>query len=274
MRTRPASVIVIAALLATALTACSPASVSPVRPDPTVSPGPTATGVQSEDEDFGTATVYRVSDGALDPAPTDERATKVWDEFVTVATADFVRSGMREYRVGDAAGSDTLAYVTRDENDPTTWTLAANLAYADDEALLRSTLIHEYGHILSLGVDDVDPTVADCSTWQISEGCVREGSALFDFQKEFWAGYGEEAPTPESDDRDAAARFYEAHESDFVSDYAATNVVEDFAETFMTFVQEPDPSGNSPVARKLAFFSALPAYVAIRHRLRSELGLS
>lgn len=182
------------------------------------------------DEDFGDVRVYAIDlDGAPVPEPGPD-AQRVWDLFVRVATTAFAAEAMSEYRVGDAPDSDTMAYVHRDEDDPTLWTLAANIAYADDEDLLTSTLIHEYGHILSLGLapDDTD---------------AERGEALF-----------------------------EAYPDDFVSDYAATNVVEDFAETFQAFVLEDEPAPDSPVAEKILFFWNLPSYVEVRERIRTDLG--
>lgn len=55
-----------------------------------------------------------------------------------------------------------------------------------------------------------------------------------------------------------------------MSDYAATNAIEDAAETFMTFVLEDEPTGDSMVARKLEFFWGYPELVAIRERIRTE----
>ena len=55
-----------------------------------------------------------------------------------------------------------------------------------------------------------------------------------------------------------------------MSDYAATNVVEDVAESFMTWVIEDSTSGTSLVAQKLAFFDDYPSLVGIRDRLRTE----
>lgn len=226
-----------------------------------------------KDDDFGTVEVYVVDEaGTLDPAAEDAATADVWDLFVRVVTPEFAAAGMTEYRVGDAPDSDTMAYVHRDD-DPEYWVLAANLAYADDEQLLLSTLIHEYGHILSLDTGDVDPEVAECPTWEISEGCVAADSALALFDEQFWLPYGDEAPTPEAEDSDAAYEFYLEHEEDFVSDYAATNVVEDFAESFMTFVLEPESDADTPIAQKLAFFSGLPEYVEVRERLRAEFAL-
>ena len=64
--------------------------------------------------------------------------------------------------------------------------------------------------------------------------------------------------------------FYAEHEDDFVSDYAATNVIEDFAESFMVYVIEDAPIGDSVAAEKLRFFEAIPELAAIRDRLRAE----
>lgn len=228
-------------------------------------------GAVQEDDDFGTAEVFAVQDGELDPVP-DERALAVWGLFVRVVTPALAASSMSEYRTGDDADSDTLAYVHR-ADDPAYWVLAANLAYADDEDLLLSTLVHEYAHILSLGVADADPDITSCGTLELSEGCLAPDSLLLAFDERFWLGYGADAPTPDDDDPDAAAAFYAEHEEDFVSDYAATNVVEDFAESFMTFVFEKRPEASSAVAEKVLFFWGVPEYVEIRDRIRAEFEL-
>lgn len=223
------------------------------------------------DDDFGTAQVYDVDDGALVPAA-DTRESSVWEVFVRLVTPEFAATSMTQYRAGDDPDSDTLAYVHR-ADDPDYWVLAANMAFADDDQLLLSTLIHEYAHILSLGVADADPDTTSCPTVELSEGCLAADSLLLAFYDDFWLRYGDVAPAPDDDDADAAAEFFLAHEEDFVSDYAATNVVEDFAESFMTFVLEDEPEDTSPVAEKLLFFWNVPEYVDIRERIRTEFDL-
>ena len=222
-----------------------------------------------EDDDFGTVNIYDVTDeGTLDPA-TNGLAANVWETFTRVTTIDFAGEVVVQFRTGDAPDSDTLAYVYQDD-DPNYWVLAANLATSEDENQLIATLIHEYAHILTLGLEEVSPAT-DCSTLELSEGCVHEESMLQAFNEEFWAMYGDAAPAPDNVDGDIAYDFYLEHEDDFVSDYAATNVVEDIAETFMTFVLEPEPdSSESVVAQKLGFFWGYPEMVAIRERIRTE----
>lgn len=233
----------------------------------TDSSGEVTTDVPTEeDDDFGTVEVYAVlDDGSLDPSASG-LAAEVWDTFTRVAGADTTAAIMTQFRVGDAPDSDTLAYVYQDE-DPQYWVLAANLATSDDPTQLIATLVHEYAHILTLGVDELDVDAASCEL-QLDEGCA-DGSILGAFEQEFWSGYTD-APDPANTDGDLAYEFYLAHEDDFVSDYAATNVVEDIAESFMTWVIEDDPSGTSVIAQKMAFFERYPQLVAERDRIRAE----
>lgn len=220
------------------------------------------------DDDFGTVDVYTVqADGSLEPQARG-LAADVWTTFTRVATVDFAADVVTEFRVGDAPESDTLAYVYQDR-DPEYWVLAANLATSDDPTQLIATLVHEYGHILTLATDEVDPDGIGCVTIELEEGCAGEASLLWQFEQAFWAGYPD-APDVSNTDPDVAWDFYYDHEDDFVSDYAATNVVEDIAETFMTFVLEDEPDGDSVVATKLSFFWGYPEMVAIRERIRDE----
>ena len=223
-----------------------------------------------DDDDFGTVEAYDVDDtGALLPPPAaDSLTASVWETFVRVATPQFAADIMIEYLAGDAPDSDTLAYVYQDD-DPEYWILAANLATSDDLATLVPTLVHEYSHILTLSTQQIDPNVASCSTLELDEGCANPDSTLQRFEEQFWSQYPD-APDVSNGSWDVTDAFYAEHSEDFVSNYAATNVVEDVAESFMTFVLEDRPTGDSVVAEKLEFFWGVPDYVQIRERIRAE----
>ncbi|WP_395640320.1 NADH:ubiquinone oxidoreductase subunit 4 (chain M) [Pseudolysinimonas sp.] len=224
-----------------------------------------------EDDDFGTVEIYDVlEDGSLSPEATGT-TLEVWDLFREIATPDFAAEVLLQYRVGDAPDSDTLAYVYQDE-DPDYWILAANLATAEDRDLLVATLIHEYAHILTLSTDEFDEAGTCAPEEEMAEGCPAPDSAIAGFRDRFWAGY-DDAPAVDNDDEDVAYEFYLAHEDDFVSDYAATNLVEDVAESFMTYVLEESAEGSGVVAQKLQFFDEYPELAAIRERIRADLGL-
>jgi len=226
---------------------------------------------EGEDADWGPTQTFDVlEDGSLSPAASG-LAAEVWDAFTRVASLDFAAEVILTYTVGDSQESDLLAYVQQDAERPQYWHVAANLAGAGDMSYLLTTLIHEYAHILTLDLSQAsaDPS---CEVEAPSEGCWFEDAYLQAFWDEFWSGYGDEAPALLGEESDYEA-FYLAHEEDFVSGYAAKNVEEDIAESFMAYVIEdvPDP-GQSRVAAKLAFFDRYPELAAIRERIRAEFG--
>jgi hypothetical protein len=227
-------------------------------------------GVLVEDDpDFGSVEVYTVlADGSLEP-DAEGTAGEVWDLFVRIVGADVAGSVMLQYRAGDAPESDTLAYVFQDAN-PQYWSLAVNLATAEDAELMVATLVHEYAHVFSYDDEEFDRKATSCSTFAVYEGCIEASAYLYQFYDEFWADYTN-APDLENVDGDIAYEFYRANEDDFVSDYAATNIGEDFAETFMTFVLEESWEGDTVIARKLDFFTRFPELVQLRQEIRDEV---
>jgi len=100
------------------------------------------------------------------------------------------------------------------------------------------TDIHEFGHLLSLNSDQVDPYAEEdeCSTLFLDEGCANESSYIYAFYQEFW---GDE----ESDQAD-----------DYVNDYAMSNIYEDFAESRSYFVLTARPDGRTIAEDKVRFF--------------------
>ena len=224
-----------------------------------------------EDADLGTLEVYDVLDDAtLDPLPSGLSAT-VWATYVRVVGAEYAGLTMSTFQTGSNEDSDTLAYVIRADGDVDRWDLAANLAYSDNQEELIATLVHEYAHLLSLNAAEVEPFVKQCETLDLDEGCAVTDSYILEFERQFWADYGADAPAPTNIDDEVTAAFYADHEDEFVSEYAATNVVEDFAESFMVYVIEPLPEHDeTPTARKLLFFSDYPELAEIRDRIRAE----
>lgn len=228
-----------------------------------------------EDADFGTVEVYDVlDDGSLAPAA-NGTAGEVWALFVQLVGEEAAGSSILQFKAGDAPDSDTLAYVVQDR-DPQYWTLVINLATADDPELLVATLVHEYAHVFSYAPAEFDAKAVSCPTFEVVEGCAEPDSYLWAFYDAFWSGY-DEHPDLENIDADIAYDFYLANEEDFVSDYAATNIGEDFAESFMTFVLEDDWSADTVTGAKLEFFTQYPELVALREQMRAgaadELGL-
>jgi len=224
------------------------------------------------DDDLGGMDVYEVDDvGGLIPEATG-LAADVWDMFLRVATPEYAADRILWYQVGDDPDSDLLAWVA-EADDPDYWELAVNLDGAQDEGMLLLTLIHEYAHLFSMSGGQTD-MVGECETRHAAEPCAEEGGYLSTFYDRFWLRYGDDAPSFSEPDQDVIDAFLEANEDDFLSGYAATDVGEDFAETFTVFVAEPRPDdpAASLTAEKLAFMWEYPELVEIRGRLRAEFG--
>jgi hypothetical protein len=64
---------------------------------------------------------------------------------------------------------------------------------------------------------------------------------------------------------------YEGNESNFITDYAATNPGEDIAESFTYFVLKVKPVGNTIADQKLNFFYNYSELDILRKQIRSRL---
>ena len=65
--------------------------------------------------------------------------------------------------------------------------------------------------------------------------------------------------------------FYEVHQDQFLSDYAATSPAEDIAEAWAFFVLSPKPELNSIANEKILFFYEYPELVELRTQILKQL---
>lgn len=226
--------------------------------------------LRESDGHWGRVATYPViGDGTLNPLPSG-LAAEIWAAFSRIATPEYVVGHLRAFLVADAPGDPTTASVERTATRAPRWTLTMNLANASRRDAYLRALVHEYAHLLTLDENQVLTDSGRCATTLVQEGCLVPGSTLERFEERFWERYGSEAPDPDSSSRGLAWRMFVAHTADFVTAYAATNVVEDAAETFAEFVirKQPDPN-SGPWARKVLFFWEDPTYLEIREHIRS-----
>ena len=94
------------------------------------------------------------------------------------------------------------------------------------------------------------------------------------FFQAFWAAIFEEwrelkTVHVNSDDEYFALlhEFFKNHEDQFVREYASTSIYEDLADSFMHFVLDPKPTGNSIIEKKILFFYDFPELVTLRQQM-------
>lgn len=174
---------------------------------------------------------------------------------------------------------NVLAYVSQENEALTKWRVVLDFKDAYDESgnyleEYDETLVHEYAHILTLNASQMQSSSS--GTYENEEGILTEGSYLNRFYNMFWLDIIDEHKEIVYMDEsgDAAYEFYEKYSDQFVSDYAATNPEEDFAETFRIFVFEDEPSGDAIKDEKIKFFYDDTKLNGMRLSIRKNLGLN
>lgn len=204
------------------------------------------------------------------------------------------RQMVTQYNVFTDGFENTLAAADQTKNDLTHWVLEIDVADLQNKDALMFTLVHEYGHILTLDAAQMEPDqqIADnptdqtlqqekaavCPNYFTGMGCSHADLYVTAFYNRFWLDindewqkvdalqYGTEDQIPYYN---ALYHFYQTHQDQFWDDYSATHPDEDVAEAFAYFVFSPKPTGNSIKEQKLAFFYQYPELVQLRQGILS-----
>jgi hypothetical protein len=242
---------------------------------------------ESRSDDEGTVVAsYVIVKGAVRPDPGvsmsasqkklyDKVEAYVWSAIPPDCKALISRL---ELFVSETNASDATDGTATPNDDGSRWTLSLDWGEAesavieqnyDDEVVFDEVIAHELGHLLSLKTDQMtnDETLG---TYSDSDGTFTEDAYLNAFYQRFWK---ERYPgwTDNGGDQDQAAALYDAHQDEFVTEYAATDPTEDFAESFAWFVLKTKPAAATERAKKIQFFYAYPELVNDRTLLRRNL---
>jgi len=216
---------------------------------------------------------------------------QIWNYF-TAIIPEQQRGMVSHYSVLTDGKNNLLAAVAQMYSDPSQWVLEVDIADAADTANLTFTMIHEFGHLLTLNASQITPSravldnihdinilnqeVARCPNYFPGEGCSHADSYISHFYQRFWSDiYVEWSQIDRiEDERDYYEKmnqFYVQYEDRFVSQYATTNLAEDIAESWAYFVLAPNPVGNTVADQKVLFFYEHPELVALRAQILSRL---
>lgn len=243
------------------------------------------------DSDF-TLVVYDVNDGAIgDPQfvnvsekykkyQEDVAAQKqIWNYASSLLPPQYLK-WVHQFYVYTDGTDNSLAWV---EAEGDQWILAIDILDSENPIDLTESLIHEYGHLITLNseqvkkVDDVfaigwEQNSELCPQFIMPDGCSTSDSYINLFYEKYWKGIFNEwytnvetktANSMEEYQR-YVTKFYDNHPDEFVRTYAATNIAEDMAESFMNFILRPKTSESTIVAQKTLFYYDFPELVALR----------
>lgn len=185
---------------------------------------------------------------------------QIWGLFAGIVPSQ-KREAIDSFALFSDGEAETLAYVEPLDNDSKTWRMAIDVvdSFVDGELETKElplTLIHEYAHVLSLSDDQLTQS-SDCSEqYNSGDRCFEPSAYLYAFITDFWGS-------------SSVAQY---DENNFITDYAATDSAEDFAESFAYFVVSSAPTGARVVDKKIQFFYRYPELVTLRNLMR--VGLS
>jgi hypothetical protein len=216
---------------------------------------------------------------------------KVWGLFAGLIPPER-RHRVWYFQIITDGSSNLLAAVEQTSANANDWMLEADIADASDTKNLVFTLLHEFGHLLTLDPVQVPPDLqvfnspdddlvydreeAACPTYFPGEGCSRRDSYINEFFGGFWTHLYEEwqkIDGIEDEDRYEykLEAFYRKYHDQFVDDYAVTSPSEDIAESWAFFVLAPKPEGQSVSEQKILFFYAYPELVELRGEILQNM---
>lgn len=143
------------------------------------------------------------------------------------------------------------------------------------------TIIHEYGHLLTLNPEQVkitkDKYQEDHKGYLTAEGYATKNSYLGKFVTKFWPykmlkKWDKIDMIEEEEKKEKALlKFHKKYKNKFVTDYASESPEEDIAESWTFFVLCNKPKLNFIKHQKIVFFYQFPELVKNRNHIRSKL---
>ena len=225
----------------------------------------------------------------------DSRAAHqaIWNTFTSLIPAED-RSYVTEFAVLSDGNNNILAGVSPTYYNPREWTLKVDMVDAGNPYSLTYSLLHEYGHLLTLNASQVPPddqvfyhpddksiyeqAINSCPQYFTGEGCSNSGSYMNEFFNRYWSSFyieWQKTNTQEQEvQRKLSYEFYSVHADQFLTNYAATSPEEDIAESWAFFILSPKPEPTSIANQKILFFYEYPELVALRQEILDRLCVS
>jgi len=223
----------------------------------------------------------------------DDRASQaeIWNYFVAIIPLN-QRHFLTHYLVFTDGQNNSLAGVAQSEDSANQWDLSVDILDTGDPKDLTFTLVHEFGHLLTLNPDQVTPSQAifdhpnsdsvyekeerACPNYFPGEGCSHKDSYINLFVGRFWDKIYDEwldIDSIENDDlyENRLDRFYQKYKDQFVTNYAPTSPEEDIAETWAFFILKPKPGNHTIANQKVLFLYDFPELVALREQIARNL---
>jgi hypothetical protein len=263
-----------------------------------------SSGEFEDEEDIPYLVIYTITDDKLGQredifAPDeldielDSRASHefLWNYFAAIIPVE-ERDFVTEFSVISDGRNHILAGVSPTYDSPNEWSLKVDIVDASDRYNLTYTLMHEFGHFLTLKPSQVSPdrllfyspedkdiyerALSACPRYFTGEGCSNADSYINEFFNRFWTGFyaeWQEIDSAKGEDgyHGMLNAFYKIYQDQFLTDYASTSPEEDMAEAWAFFILSPKPELTSIANEKILFFYEYPELVQLRQEILTRL---
>jgi len=219
-------------------------------------------------------TTYNVTGKDLEFQKDLKKHQQIWELIKKIVPANY-RNKMKEFLIYKGEANDSSGFVNELKSDLSEWRMGIAIDFAFEGGFntngeLAYTIIHEFGHILTLDNTQVDASISEnnCANFYTGEGCAKNNSSINKLYelgwKDIWAEY-----TALGEDETKQNNFYTKHKSRFVTAYASTNPGEDIAEVFTTFVTKKEkPTGSTIADKKILLLYKNSDLVFLRSAIR------
>ncbi|MFK7813088.1 MAG: putative zinc-binding metallopeptidase [Maribacter sp.] len=220
---------------------------------------------------------YEVAGKALEFQNDVAKHQEIWELTKRIIPTNYLAK-MSHFMIFVGEDNGTAGYVYETEANLSKWEMgiAIDFAYeggglnADGE--LAHTIIHEFGHILTLDNTQVDSSVSEnnCQNYFPGEGCAKKEAYINKLQARYWADIQDEHSNIGENENELDS-FYVKYQDRFVTDYASTNPAEDIAEVFATFViRNGGVNGNTISEQKIQLMYDHPELIGLRNFIKGN----
>lgn len=220
---------------------------------------------------------FNVTGKELDLQKNTEKHQEVWALVKKIIPANY-RAKMSRFMIFAGEGNGTAGYVYNTKDDLSEWEMGIAIDFAyegggfNEDGELAYTIIHEFGHILTLDNTQVDASISErnCTNYFVGEGCAKKEAYINKLHSRHWADIAEEH-SKLGENQDEQEKFYEKYKERFVTNYASTNQGEDIAEVFATFVtRNGGVNGNSIAEQKIGLMYEHSELIVLRDFIRGN----
>ncbi len=222
---------------------------------------------------------YKVSGQDLEFQKDLAKHNEIWELVKKVVPLKH-REKMGEFLIYNGTSTGSAGFVVEIKQDLSSWKMGIAINFAYEGSFnaggeLAYTIIHEFGHILTLNNSQLNASVSqgDCENYFPGEGCAEESSYINELHNKYWKDIWSEYEEAKKD-QSAQQKFYDKYKERYVTQYASTNPGEDIAEVFATFVTKKEkPSGNTIAEKKILLMYNRSELVEFRDHIRKNLQL-